>query len=66
VREYVNVKAPVLLIGETGAGKSYWAEVLANERERSKNFVHYVDLASLNETLATHLFENQPTSLAPL
>jgi DNA-binding NtrC family response regulator len=52
LRRLAKTSLPVLLEGETGTGKSYFAELLHAESARASNAFQPVDLAALDEGLA--------------
>jgi len=51
MQKILNSLAPILLTGESGAGKSYWATHLAQKREVGAANVTYVDLAAVSDSL---------------
>lgn len=51
IEKLINIKATILVTGESGSGKSYWSTLLARKREHSDSGILTVDLASLSEGL---------------
>lgn len=51
IEKLLNIKATILVTGESGSGKSYWSSLLARRRESSPAGILTVDLASLSEGL---------------
>lgn len=51
MKKVLNALAPILITGESGAGKSHWANQLARQRSLNGSSIMYVDLAALSDTL---------------